>query len=53
MEEIHCKAQTPPETSDSLYGIDKANCKLYIPAGTLDAYKNASGWGEFTNIIEE
>ena len=32
--------------------VNKTNCILYVPAGCKSAYKNADGWGEFTNIVE-
>ena len=31
--------------------VDKTKCKLYVPFESLDAYKAANGWKEFTNII--
>lgn len=34
---------------DDIY--DKAT--LYIPQGTIDAYKKAYGWSYFKNIVEE
>jgi hypothetical protein len=30
-----------------------ATCKIYVPKGSVAAYKIADGWEEFTNIIEE
>lgn len=52
--EIHCKALTPPNaTSNTFYQMDKTTCKLYVPKGTYANYWIATGWGDFTNIIEE
>lgn len=31
--------------------FDKA--KLYVPDGTIERYKNTSGWNDFSNIIEK
>ena len=28
------------------------NCTLYVPKGSINAYKEALGWKNFTNIIE-
>ena len=33
-------------------GVDTETCVLYVPAGSGDAYRNADGWKEFTNIVE-
>jgi hypothetical protein len=32
--------------------VDKARCTLYVPAGSVDLYRAAYLWGDFTNIIE-
>lgn len=50
---IICEAVTPP-TLDSYYSIfsnvDKS-IPLYVPAQSIEAYKAANGWKEFTNIL--
>lgn len=28
------------------------NCTLYVPEGSIDAYKNTSGWNSFGNYFE-
>lgn len=33
-------------------GIDKANCKLYVRAGSTDKFKAAAQWNEFASITE-
>ena len=33
------------------YGVDKQNCKLYVPEGSVELYKAASEWNEFENIL--
>jgi hypothetical protein len=46
--------------ADGLYGIRKSMCKLYVPAGSKNAYKRHAAWGEFVregsdgydNIVE-
>ncbi len=58
MAEMTCLAQIPPNADDSfrswenIDGIDFDNCKLYVPAGTKQAYSTACGWKNFKNIIE-
>jgi len=52
--EIHCQALLPPTTSlAAFYNANQNNCKLYVPVGTSVSYRNAVGWGDFKNIIEE
>ena len=31
--------------------VDCANCKLYVPEGSVDAYKAAEGWSKFGTIL--
>ena len=54
--EIVCKNPTPPIFNDSygkaFEGIDASNCKLYVPTGSGDKYRNAEVWKEF-NITEK
>jgi hypothetical protein len=52
--EIHNK-KVIPQSIDGwvFYGVNKETCTLYVPTGALDAYRNAAGWSEFLNIIEE
>lgn len=33
-------------------GVNMTLCKLYVPSGTKVAYKAASQWGDFENIVE-
>lgn len=35
----------------SFYDIDTSNCTLYVPKGSLNAYRN-SQWNTFKRIIE-
>lgn len=37
---------------DSWYGDFFDRVTLYVPAGTADAYKVATGWSKFKNIVE-
>ena len=51
--QITTLAQTPPEaTYNSFEGVD-LTIPVYVPAGTLSAYKAATGWSKFTNIQEK
>ena len=37
---------------DTFEGVDKENCILYVPKGSLQTYWAASGWNEFAHIEE-
>ena len=53
LNEIHCKATTPPTCWYSFGNDHYSRIKLYVPKGTLDAYKKADFWKNFLTIIEE
>lgn len=45
-------AETPPTIgNNAFYNVDKS-VPVYVPAGTASAYQVATGWSEFTNILE-
>ena len=49
---ITCEAETPPTVgSDAFYKVSKS-IPVYVPCGSENAYKAASGWKDFTNIQE-
>ena len=37
---------------DVFSGVDKDDCILYVPQGTIPEYKSTPGWSEFVNILE-
>ena len=45
---VTCFATTPPQLDSHVF--DKS-IPLYVPAGSVSAYKSAEGWEEFTNIL--
>lgn len=54
--EIHSQITNPtsaPLGNNVFYGVNKSTCKLYVPRGTLQLYKNAAQWKDFLNIEEE
>ena len=42
---------TPQSINENVfYSVNKSTCVLYVPAQSIDAYKAADVWKEFTNI---
>lgn len=66
IEKIICRAVVPPTASSTDFGVIENNpyyygaieippfdlwkCKLYVPAGSEEAYRNAPGWKLFYHI---
>ena len=49
---IICKAVTPPTIEDSCtFGEVDKSIPVYVPAGSVEAYKAAEYWNEFTNFV--
>lgn len=56
---IYCFAEDPPVIAhyDTFGGnvnypaVDKTVCALYVPKESIEAYKAADVWGEFTNVL--
>ena len=50
--EIVNKAQTPPVCGiQPFYGINKNECKLYVPAASVSAYQAVEPWKNFKEIV--
>ena len=47
---ITVKAVTPPTTNSSAFTNVSKSIPLYVPANSVNAYKAATGWKDFTNI---
>lgn len=55
LESIYANSVVPIDLSNSLNvfdGINKTNCKLYVPFGSKSDYQKADQWKDFFNIIE-
>ena len=49
---ISARGLTRTESSSSVFeGVDMETCILYVPEGSVDAYKAAPGWKDFKNIV--
>ena len=45
-------ANTPQEIGSYIFdNVDKSTCVLYVPAGSISAYKSANQWKDFSKIL--
>jgi hypothetical protein len=44
--------ETPPTLVESAFGFDYASLQIFVPAGSVDAYKAAAGWIGYADRIE-
>ena len=52
--EITCKAAVPPVCdADCFSGVEQRDCKLYVPEGSVEAYRNAPVWQNFDIIATD
>lgn len=50
---IVCLRATPPTGADYMFDYIASNAKIYVPAGSGAAYKSASYWSNYANMIVE
>jgi hypothetical protein len=51
---IYSKSINPVSLrSNPFYNVITSNCTLYVPKGSLAAYRNATYWKDFSNIVED
>lgn len=48
---VYCKPTTPPTGGSAMFDNNAANRKIYVPAGSVDAYKTAAGWSNYADAI--
>jgi hypothetical protein len=54
LSEIHCQATTPPTLGTNVFQGLPVNFIIYVPTGTAETYKAASGWSTYADhILEE
>ena len=49
---LNSAVSSPRRASSVFEGVNKETCILFVPEGSLNAYKAAEGWNEFKNIME-
>ena len=52
LKSVYCKATTPPTAGYSMFDSETLSGTLYIPNGSIGAYKAVEPWGNFANVIE-
>ena len=51
---VYLSPTTPPTIASNSFNFDNTrNCKIYVPTGTLDAYKTAENWSTYANRMVE
>ena len=51
LKEVYCKPTTPPAGDDSMFGYNASGRKIYVPRASVDAYKSASWWSNYSSRI--
>ena len=52
LKSVTCEAVTPPTMSNNVFkNVNCSSITLYVPSGSLDAYKSADQWKEFNPIM--
>ncbi|MEG2151118.1 MAG: leucine-rich repeat domain-containing protein, partial [Bacteroidaceae bacterium] len=52
LQEIKVYIEEPINIIDNVFGfVDYSTCKLYVPQGSIDKYKNAAVWNKFSTIL--
>ena len=54
VKEYHCKPLTPPTLSNtSAFSGIPSDCIIYVPVGSLEAYKTAKNWSTYASYMQE
>ena len=49
---VYCKATTPPALGGTLvFASNGSGRKIYVPTGSVNAYRRASNWNEYASAI--
>lgn len=49
---VYCEPTTPPTASGYIFNGCTALEHIYVPSESVEAYKQASGWSKYVNLIE-
>ena len=50
--EVYCKPTTPPIGGSQMFGLNPSSRKIYVPATSVEAYKTADYWNDYSSDIE-
>lgn len=54
LKSVYCKPTTPPAGGPNMFYYNAPGRKIYVPAGSVDAYKAAKYWSDYAaDIVEE
>lgn len=53
IEEYHMMRSTPPSLGRSVYLSMPEGCVVYVPKGSLEAYKSATNWAAYADFMQE
>ena len=54
IKEYHCKPLTPPTlSSTNAFSEIPSDCIIYVPVGSLEAYKTATNWVTYASYMQE
>ena len=51
LKEVYCKPITPPSGDSSMFSRNAYGRKIYVPRASVDAYKSASYWSDYSSYI--
>ncbi|MBO5873509.1 MAG: leucine-rich repeat protein [Rikenellaceae bacterium] len=51
LKEVYCRAKTVPDMGEDVFKNISTSAKFYVPKESVNAYKRASGWKKYVNMI--
>ena len=51
LNEVYCRAKTVPDMGEDVFKKISSSAKIYVPKESANAYKKASGWKKYANLI--
>lgn len=48
---VYCRSITPPTFVGASFSGARGDLRIYVPSGSVDSYKQASGWSQYSNRI--